>query len=127
MRLLEMEGYRSTAIFNEAPMYSVHLCLAPLLKLFILKRQDKMKICLLCADVITSFSSTGYITVILALFFRYITHKTDSASKKLLKLSVIPFLVIISEILFLMFFWINLMINLDLYVLMILWLGGDYG
>lgn len=57
---------RNCGIFSEAPMYNFVLCVAMSIELFISKHTHWWKIILLFLTIITTFSTTGYLFLIIA-------------------------------------------------------------
>lgn len=69
---------RNTGFFTEAPMFSFVLVLAVLIELFIKKESNYLRCGVLIAAVLTSFSSIGYILILLAVFSKYyLGHQTN--------------------------------------------------
>ena len=65
---------RNTGIFAEAPMYSLALVLALSFYEFFLKKEDKLLIRgILILTLLTTFSTTGYISVILIYLFKVVS------------------------------------------------------
>lgn len=62
---------RNTSIFNEGPMYSLHLSLALLIELFIEKRPAAINVVLFLITILTTMSSTGYVLSLGALFLKF--------------------------------------------------------
>lgn len=61
---------RNTSIFNEAPMYSLHLSLALMIELFIVKKISRLNVFLLILTIVTTMSSTGIVLSAGALFIK---------------------------------------------------------
>lgn len=79
--------YRNSAIFNEAPMYAVHLILAFLTELFISKKKSKYKTAILVLAIVSTISTIGIIIAIIALYSYFILltkRKNAHKSSKLL-------------------------------------------
>ena len=59
--------YKNTALFVEAPMFSLHLSLALLIELFVKEKLNKIRCVLLVVTILTTFSTSGYILAIFAI------------------------------------------------------------
>ncbi|MBM7641762.1 O-antigen ligase family protein [Streptococcus loxodontisalivarius] len=59
--------FRNIGIFAEAPMYSLHLSIAFLIDFFILGQKSKKKILLYAITILTSYSVTGILLMIMSL------------------------------------------------------------
>lgn len=90
---------RNSAIFTESPMSSFMFCYAMLVELFKKKQISYKKIALLIVAVMSTFSTTGYVIVIVALFIKYLFSKTHSKVTAVLRMAVIP-VVLIGLVLF---------------------------
>ena len=66
--LLSIMKFRNTAIFTEAPMASLHFSIALLIELFMRKKNRTRNLIILTIAITSTFSTTGYIVVILAYF-----------------------------------------------------------
>lgn len=86
---------RNTAVFTEAPMSSFMFSFALMIELFKRKNASKRKVMLLIAAIVTTFSTTGYVVLIAALFLHYlISSKARSNLEAALRFTVIPVLLI---------------------------------
>lgn len=84
---------RNTAIFTEAPMASLNFCLAFLMKI-VSGSKTKITIWLVIA-ILTTFSTTGYILLILVFFIKWLeTNKKYFIYKMLFVIPVLIFAVI---------------------------------
>lgn len=81
---------RNTGVFCEAPMYMLNLVLCLTLNLFYIKT-SKINIIILIFGIITTFSSTGYIMLIIIFLLYIISNK-----KMNLKILIIPIVLISS-------------------------------
>lgn len=97
MNVIGLSGYRNTAIFNEGPMFSFHLTVALLTQLFLIKDKSKSKIVIIILGILSSFSTTGVITMIVAFFMKYIFHKANGKVSGVIKLIVIPIVLLIAS------------------------------
>lgn len=79
--------YKNTAIFVEAPMYSLHLSLALMIELFAKDKSSKMRCILLVSTIITTFSTSGYLLSIFALGIHAFLSSKKSIKQILLLLS----------------------------------------
>lgn len=81
---------RNTAIFTEAPMASLNFCLAFLIKI-VMRSKTKTTIWLIIA-ILTTFSTTGYILLILIFFLKWLETNKNQFIYKLL--FMVPVLII---------------------------------
>ncbi len=93
------EVIRNTGIFTEAPMYSFHLCVALLVELFVKKPVPRWKSLILVITILTTFSTTGWILMILALVARYIVTRNITKFFRALKVIILPVVVVVGIIL----------------------------
>ncbi|MBQ9659591.1 MAG: hypothetical protein IJV31_12730 [Clostridia bacterium] len=95
---------RNTGIFVEAPMYSLCLCIAVALEEFIVKRRKIIINIILILTIITTFSTTGIITIsyiyILKIVNKFITKKYINKRKKFIMIFITIILIIIAGIYF---------------------------
>lgn len=94
---------RNCGIFAEAPMYSFVLCIAVAAELFLSKKVHWWKIIILSITIATTFSTTGYLFLIIA-FLLYLSEiifsdKNITIPKKILKKSMIVVVLLIIGIL----------------------------
>ena len=95
---------RNSSIFTEAPMFSLHLSLALLVELFIVKRTKSPVVILLIVTIATTTSSTGYALVALALFFKFIIWSKDINKMRYLRaVSLLVLLVFIAGVIIQLF------------------------
>ena len=85
---------RNSAIFVESPMSSFMFCYGFLIELFKKKKTDVKKMAILTVAVLTTFSTTGYIVVIVALFIRYLLTRSHNQLTAVLRMAVIPVVLI---------------------------------
>ena len=81
---------RNTAIFTEAPMASLHFSLALLVELFFSKKISKTKAIVLIIAIITTFSMTGYLLVLMAVGIKILLYKPRHDSVRLAKYFLAP-------------------------------------
>lgn len=86
---------RNTAIFNEAPMCSFQFSIALLIELFLKKEQNKIKLFILSASVISTISTTGYVLLILAFSAKYVLSRPKKKGVQYIKVLIIPLSLII--------------------------------
>ena len=70
--------YRNSGLYTEAPMFSLVLSLALMYEVFIRDRKSKHRIFVLYALIISTFSLTGVVMMILITLLRYIDHMKKS-------------------------------------------------
>jgi hypothetical protein len=80
--------YRNTGIFNEGPMYVMCLCISLITELFLRERIEKWRIVVIVITILTVFSTTGYI-------FLLLTFTCFIFSKKLIRKKSISLLVVL--------------------------------
>ena len=81
---------RNSAIFTESPMSSFMFCYALLVELFKKKHMSYKRTALFVVAVLSTFSTTGYVIVIVALFFKYMLSQTHSKVTAVLRMAVVP-------------------------------------
>ena len=91
---------RNSAIFTEGPMCSFMFCYAIFIELFKKKHTDYKKIILLSIAVLSTFSTTGYVIVIAALFIKYMLTRTHNKLEFILRIVLIPVVLIAVVIVF---------------------------
>lgn len=90
---------RNISIFAEAPMASLHFSIALMIELFLEKTSSKWRILLLTIAIITTFSTTGYILIVLSLGIKIIRSNSKNKILYFFKLTFVP-ICIISAFLF---------------------------
>lgn len=90
MQLLGLTGYRNTAIFNEAPMFSFHLTMALMIQVLLRHDYDKRKLAIIILGIVTSFSTTGYIVLVAVFLVKFIVSRAKDKVTQLLKWFMIP-------------------------------------
>ncbi|MBM7635590.1 O-antigen ligase family protein [Streptococcus saliviloxodontae] len=89
--------FRNIGIFAEAPMYSLHLSIAFLIDFFLLGNRKKRKVALYAITILTSYSVTGILLMIMSLslniFFDSIYHFLRRRKLNLVVL-VLPVLIV---------------------------------
>lgn len=88
--LFNMSFYRNSGIFAEAPMFCLILCLSAAVEILIRKKHKKKNILLLIICIISTFSMTGYIFLLVTLFFYFMMNQEASQIKKAIKIIFIP-------------------------------------
>lgn len=88
---------RNTAIFTEAPMSSLHFSIAMLVEVYVDKKKSLFKIFLFSIAILSSFSTTGIILLIVVLLHQLFTTRMSSKFIQIIRISVLPifFLVVI--------------------------------
>lgn len=66
---------RNSGIFNEAPMYNMMLCTALAVELFIREHISKFRVIVLVCTIFTTYSTTGYIFLIMVSVLILLTNK----------------------------------------------------
>lgn len=89
-----LQGYgvftRNTAIFTEAPMCSLHFSIALLIEVFIKEELDFRKYVTLILAILTTFSTTGYLIVVVTVFFKIVYSKKNNQILQYIKVIVVP-------------------------------------
>jgi hypothetical protein len=85
-------GYRNTSIFTEAPMFSLCLSIALLTEFFLRKKLNLKKIMVLYLTIITTFSTTGYIVLVMCTGAQVL--KSRNSNKKYMKVIKIFFIIL---------------------------------
>lgn len=92
--------YRNSSIFSEGPMASLNFTLGLLIEL--IERKNKLSITVFILCVISTFSTTGYIVLLILLFMKFInTSKITTYTKLML---IVPTTILVA---FLILFFIN--------------------
>lgn len=97
---------RNCAFFTEAPMCSLHFCLAFMIQLFVDPKKNNLRFLILLAGILSTFSTLGYICVVIAITTKYLLSKPRMVLMKLLKTLIVPIL-LIGSILIIIFFVID--------------------
>ena len=82
-------AYRNTGIFIEAPMYNLVLCIAFAAEMSFSKVPRKIVLLVLGASILSTFTSTGIIFLLLMALI-YIWNSGDSKLGKVLKVGIVP-------------------------------------
>ena len=99
--LFEVVFRRNTALFSEAPMYSLHLVVAFLLATVVMKKRKKIVLLILGVTILTTVSFTGIIAIILIVLMpKIVGFLKDLLIKKRIKYKnlILPILVIFGGI-----------------------------
>lgn len=72
---------RNSAIFTEGPMYSYVLCIAFLIEIFLNRKPSAWKYILLGTAILSTSSTTGWCTMILAVVWKLLLTRAASRSK----------------------------------------------
>lgn len=87
---------RNIAIFTEPPMASLNFSIAFLIEYLLKEKKSIYKIIILILSVISTFSTTGYIVIILAFVLKYLFTNKTSMIKKIIKVIALPLTFIIA-------------------------------
>ena len=93
--LFSLLKYRNTAIFTEAPMASLNFSVALLIDLFIRNKKNTRNLIILTVAIISTFSTTGYIVIILAYFAKLFFKKEQKTYRWIVKHLVVVITLII--------------------------------
>lgn len=85
---------RNTSIFTEAPMASCVFSIAFLIELFCLSKISRWKCAVLMISILTTFSTTGCVIVVLALGAKFLLSNPHSSIVRFMKRLVIPGIII---------------------------------
>lgn len=86
---------RNTAIFTEAPMCSLHFSVALLIEVFLKEKLNFRRCVFLIFAVLTTFSTTGYLIVVITIFSTIAYSKRKNHLLQYLKVLIIPISLII--------------------------------
>lgn len=86
---------RNTGFFTEAPMFSFVLALALMYELFIKENYSKFKCVVYIIAIASSFSSLGYIIVLMAVSIKYYINRNTGRLKNLMKILLFPMIAIV--------------------------------
>ena len=93
---------RNSAIFSEIPMFAYHLMIAFGFELFILHDSDaelnKKNIFVLLCGILSSFSTTAYVAMAVAILLKLILSKHHDVIMKIIKLIVLPCILIVGGV-----------------------------
>lgn len=92
--LFGLKVVRNSAIFNESPMSCFMFCFGLLVELFKKEKTDFKKVILLGIAVISTFSTTGYVIMILAVFVRYMLSQSHNQLTAVLRYAAVPVVLI---------------------------------
>ena len=81
---------RNSGIFTEAPMASFVYSLALLMELLLKKESNIRRCIILSCAIVSSFSTTGMITMILAIAFKYLLSKPVFSIGRVIKVMIVP-------------------------------------
>lgn len=87
---------RNTAIFTEAPMCSFHFVLAFLIELFLKNDTSLKKVLFLLLAVITTFSTTGIITTVIAITIKVLLEKPRKSIWGYIRILIIPVVLVVA-------------------------------
>lgn len=87
---------RNSSIFTEAPMASFVYSLAFLMELFLKKESNIGRCIILSCAIVSSFSTTGMITMVLAIGFKYLISKPVFSIGRVIKVMIVPVGLIVS-------------------------------
>ena len=90
---LSYSGIRNNGVFCEAPMYNFVLCLALMVNVLLLKG-SRLKSLLLCTTILTTFSTTGYLAVLIVVAYLLMVAKVGNRLVNALRVMLIPILVV---------------------------------
>lgn len=94
------EMFRNTSIFTEGPMCNFHFCLALLIELYVKKKPIRLNVLVLVLGILSVFSTTGQVLLILILLSvpikKIITLKTKRIYKLIIFVTVVPIFLFIS-------------------------------
>lgn len=92
----EQEAFiRNTAFFTEAPMASFNFALAFMIAIFLDDRKSMFEISVLIIAILSTVSSTGYMVLVMALFFKFLIKDTGGVIR-LIKYIFVPICAIIT-------------------------------
>lgn len=81
---------RNTAIFNEAPMASLHFSLSLAIQMYLSKSKNNFINLILIIGVLTTVSTTGYVVIIFCYGFKYLMNRSNNEYKKYFKIILLP-------------------------------------
>lgn len=90
---LGYSGIRNNGVFCEAPMFNFVLCLALMTNVLLLKG-SRLKSLVLCVTILSTFSTTGYLAVLIVIAYLLMISKVNNRLINALRLIMIPILVI---------------------------------
>lgn len=91
-------GYRNTGIFTEAPMFNLCLSIALLFEFFLRERLNLKKIAILSMTIITTFSTTGYIVLMMCIGAQVIKNRNSNTKyMRVIKILFIMLTILISS------------------------------
>lgn len=90
---LSYSGIRNDGVFCEAPMFNFVLCLALMTNVLLLKG-SRLKSLFLCVTILTTFSTTGYLAVLIVGAYLLMVAKVSNRLINALRILLIPILVV---------------------------------
>lgn len=102
---------KNASIFTEAPMASFNFCIALMTEFFFEKRSSKVKVLLLVLAIISTFSSTGLIFLMLLMISKYFVEKQRNGLKTFVKYLILPIMAILGTLATIEMFNAKMMVN----------------
>lgn len=90
---LSYSGIRNDGVFCEAPMFNFVLCLALMTNVLLLKG-SRLKSLLICVTILTTFSTTGYMAILIVGAYLLMVAKVNNRLIYALRTLLIPILVV---------------------------------
>ncbi|MBF8969889.1 hypothetical protein [Streptococcus sp. NLN76] len=87
---------RNTAIFTEAPMASLHFSIALLIEAYIQKNFSSMRFGLFSIAILSTFSTTGIVSLILVFLHKYLFTRGRSNLLQVLKIVMLPLILFVA-------------------------------
>ena len=82
--------YRNSAFFSEAPMASYIFVIGFLIEFFMVERKSKLRVLILVASILSTFSTMGIIAVILSFSLNVLFSKPKISFIRVLKIIILP-------------------------------------
>lgn len=86
---------RNTGVFTEAPMHSFVLCIALIIRIFLVKKKTNISTMILIFAIFTTYSTTGILVTCLILVSTFISQQNRNKIIKFIKLIMLPLVIIL--------------------------------
>lgn len=89
---------RNSAVFTEGPMASFNFSLAFLIELFVAHKQNKFKIFILAFTIFSTFTTSGWLILVIGLFLCYLVNIPRNKVLRAIKILIVPVIICVSAI-----------------------------
>lgn len=89
---------RNSAVFTEGPMATFNFSLAFLIDLFVAQKQNKCKIFILAITIFSTFTTSGWLILVIGLFLYYLIKIPRNKVLRAIKILIVPAIISVSVI-----------------------------